>query len=130
MSPIIFNFASNILLVAAEARLQGIRHAEQWPLKAMAFTDNTVFGLSCICNKTIFAQLMDLYEQASNVKVNMNKTIVVKIVPTIYLSPPSYVLSVDTLVFRHLGILFNNKGLALQEMESKLITDLVDHMGK
>ncbi|KAJ9075812.1 hypothetical protein DSO57_1032099 [Entomophthora muscae] len=55
----------------------------------MAFADNTVFGLSCIRDTTIFAQLMDLYERASNAKVNVNKTIVVKIGPTGYPPPPT-----------------------------------------
>ncbi|KAJ9050958.1 hypothetical protein DSO57_1009316 [Entomophthora muscae] len=130
MSHILFNFASNLMLAAAETRIQGIRHPGQWPLQALAFADNTVFGLSCARDADQFQNIMDLYQRASNTKANIDKTIVINCGSLRYSLPTGYQPSPPTEVFRHLDILFTTKGIALAEMESKSLSNLVNQMSK
>ncbi|KAJ9088501.1 hypothetical protein DSO57_1022500 [Entomophthora muscae] len=54
MSPILFNFASNVILAAAEQSMEGIKHPGQEPLRAIAFADETVFGLASSQDRTAF----------------------------------------------------------------------------
>ena len=44
--PILFNFAAKLMLDEAEGKIQIIYHPGQKPLRAIYFSENTVFGLS------------------------------------------------------------------------------------
>lgn len=45
MSPILFNFALNLILAAMKRVLTRLLHPAQWQLKAIEFPDNNVVGL-------------------------------------------------------------------------------------
>ncbi|KAJ9085240.1 hypothetical protein DSO57_1016042 [Entomophthora muscae] len=130
MSPLLFNFAANILLTACQVRLKGRAHPGQDPLKASAFADNTVCGIADQEDVLSFTELLDLYQRGSNAKVNVDKTVTVRIgLPDF--QPPVGMKSIDPHIsFRHLGIMFTSNDIAQAAMEQKLLSDLVDCIGK
>ncbi|KAJ9056342.1 hypothetical protein DSO57_1034162 [Entomophthora muscae] len=73
---------------------------------------------------------MHLYQSAPNTKVNVNKTTVIKCGSPQFQPPTGYYHSPPGEVFRHLGILFTDKGITLREIESKLLSNLVNRMSK
>ncbi|KAJ9082243.1 hypothetical protein DSO57_1006347 [Entomophthora muscae] len=73
---------------------------------------------------------MHLYQSASNTKVNVDKTTVIKCGSPRFQPPTGYYHSPPGEVFWHLGILFTDKGIALREMKSKLLSNLVNKMSK
>ncbi|KAJ9077305.1 hypothetical protein DSO57_1017945 [Entomophthora muscae] len=99
MSPILFNFASNILLAAASTHIKGISRPGQKPLRALAFADDTVFGLSSPTDVQKFNKMLTLYEKASNAKVNTKKTVVISLEGNTLEPPSGYTTSEKGLVF-------------------------------
>ncbi|KAJ9052994.1 hypothetical protein DSO57_1028584 [Entomophthora muscae] len=130
MSPLLFNFVANILLTTCQVRLKGIAHPGQDPLKASAFADDTVCGIADQEDVLLFTELLNLYQKGSNAKVNVEKTVTVRIGLSDF-QPPVGMTSIDPhLPFRHLGILFTSNDIVQVAMEQNLLSDLVELVGK
>lgn len=70
----------------------------------MVFANGTVIGVSSEEDVRVVEKLIELYERASNSKVNVEKTWNLDVGP-------------DSTTFRHLGVQFNSNGPDLAENE-------------
>lgn len=73
---------------------------------------------------------MNLYQKASNAKINVSKTVTIKIGNPDFAPPDGMAALPSEEPFRHLGIMFTSKEVACSTMEQMLLSDLVDRIGK
>lgn len=118
MSPILFNFAIDFLLRSISHKILGIRLSSGIYISHMAFADDTVVCIGSLQDKSNLITLLKKYQLASNSKVNVDKTVVVKI------NNPGFQYSLPaipkTKIFRHLGVLMTSEGISTKACENFL----------
>lgn len=124
MPPILFNFAANILLAAMNNMIHDIPHPAQWPLKATVFADDTVVGLGKKMDVVKAMLVLRIYQEASNAKVNEDKTVVVRVGSPDFFPPTGMAPINQEEHFRHLGIHFRPDGLVQDVIEATLLSSL------
>lgn len=128
MSPILFNFAIDFLLRSINLRIGGIKLSSGPFISHMSFADDTVVCIGSQNDRLELQSILKSYQLASNSKVNIDKTVVVKINnPRFqYSSPP---ISSST-IFRHLGVLMTSKGLNVAACENLLISSITSQVSR
>lgn len=128
MSPILFNIGANLLITAGNKLLRGLFCRGQHPLRTLAFADDTVLGLGCSEDVKIAEMLLDVYQRASNAKLNVDKTVMVPISNPKFGPFKGVALHEGSALFKYLGILFTGQGLAVKAMENSLIEGVQDRV--
>lgn len=128
MSPILFNFAIDFLLRAISNQISGIRLSSGSFISHMAFADDTVVCIGSQRDKLVFKKILDQYQAASNSRVNIDKTIVVKV------NNPNFQYSLPPIppqeIFRHLGVLMTSKGLCVKACENLIISKISSQVSR
>ncbi|KAF5198055.1 Line-1 retrotransposable element orf2 protein, partial [Thalictrum thalictroides] len=120
MSPLLFNFVADTLLRALEHNLQGITVCSS-QFRTVAFADDTVVGIGSGQDMCLFWAVMRDYCQASNAKLNVSKTVTVRVGKKRTVHNPLTPSIPPQETFRHLGVLFNSHGVAIRENQEKII---------
>ena len=122
MSPTLFNFVIDTFLYALQSKLIGICQGDNSYIKTVAFADDTVVTIGSATDLLAFKSAINLYQQASNAKLNNNKTLAVKVGNPLF--PISYNLIETNTPFRHLGVLFSTSGAYFGANESHLLSSI------
>ncbi|KAF5178894.1 hypothetical protein FRX31_031518, partial [Thalictrum thalictroides] len=99
----------------------------QPPTRCLAFADDCVVGLSQQEDVKTLSKITELYEKASNAKLNRHKTMIVPIGNLEFEVP--FPLHPPVVPFRHLGVFFNNQGVAVAFTEAMILQRLRDKVG-
>lgn len=120
LSPLLYNFSIDPLLITLNNTLQGVSIPGQPPIKIMAFADDCVVGLANKEDSLTLEKTILHYESISQAKLNTDKTQILKL-DTNHIKLPWKTQPTKESI-RHLGILLNKEGTDNLAMETALIT--------
>lgn len=119
LSPILYNFSLEPLLLTLNKELHGIITNNQEPLKALAFADDCVVGIKDETDSKKLEKIIKIYENYSQALLNKSKTEAIQLGKETFNLP--WNISTTKNPVRHLGYLFTKDGPACDLMETNLL---------
>lgn len=126
LSPILYNYSLEPLLLTISKHLTGISLFGQQITKIVAFADDCVVAINNKMDSILIEKIFDKYQQVSQAKINIKKTQFINLNNSKVNLP--WKLKIKTTQVTHLGIVLSKSGFEIDLIESILISSITNKL--